>query len=251
MKVLRMIHTALVVLYIMMLFFFVSLSAFVPYFLLRILGKRGRADQILRSNGRFLSRRIIQGFGGTVSAEGLEKFPADAERICIVSNHQSLIDIPLLVGYLPVWAGFIAKEELTGVPFLRQWMRAMGCVYIMRGNPRSSIKMILDGVKAIKSGNPLIIFPEGTRSRSNTVNPFKPGSLKLATRSKSLLIPVTIQNTYHLWEEEKLLHPSELLLIIHDPIDTAELGEGEEKLLPQRVEAIISSSAQQAERSSG
>lgn len=234
-------------LYILILFFFVSLNAFIPYVLLRFLGKRRRADQILRSNGRFLSRRIIQGLGGKVSAEGLEKLPAGAERICIVSNHQSLIDVPLLVGYLPIQAGFIAKKELTSIPLLRQWMHAMGCVYIKRGNPRSSIKMILEGVKQIKSGNPLIIFPEGTRSRSNTVNPFKPGSLKLATRSKSLLIPVTIQNTYHLWEEDKLLHPSELHLTVHDPIDTAEFSEGEEKQLPKRVEQIISSAAQQSE----
>ncbi len=239
MKVIRFIYTVIVITYIMLLFAVITIAGLVPYTVLRLIGIRSAADRVLRRTGRFLARSIIKGMGGKVIPVGIEKIPADASKICIVSNHQSYIDIPLLVGYLPIWAGFIAKEELTKIPFLKQWMRSMGCVYIKRGNPRSSIKMILDGVKKIQSGCPLIIFPEGTRSRSNTVNSFKAGSLKLATRSKSLLVPITIQNTYQLWEEDNRIKRTNIYLIVHDPIDTELIDDEQEKQLPKQVEQTI------------
>ncbi len=244
MKIIRLIHTIAALAFVIILFILTSLAGLITYSILRLLGMRTNAYKVLRGSGRFLSKGIVRGMSGRVNTIGLDKIPADARRICIVSNHQSFFDIPLLVGYLPIWAGFIAKEELRRVPLLSQWMSSMECVYIRRGSARSSIKMILDGVKKIESGCPLIIFPEGTRSRSNNVNSFKTGSLKLATRSKSLLVPVTIQNTYQLWEEDNRVKPTDVYLVIHDPIDTSGITEEEEKLLPRRVEEIISLEAE-------
>lgn len=235
----RLIGTVLVLLYLAVLFVAVSLTGFVSYGLLRLIGLREQAERVLRKNGRFLSRGIISALRGRVHMTGLEHLPREAGRICVISNHQSYMDIPLLVGHFPIWAGFIAKEELRKVPLLRQWMDSMGCVTIKRGSARSSVKMILDGVKRIESGTPLIMFPEGTRSRSNTINRFKEGSLKLATRSKATIIPVTIQNTYRLWEEDHRVKATDIYMTVHPAVDTAGLTEEQKHELPKKLQDII------------
>jgi len=236
---LRTIHTLIVIPIIAVLFLIISCFTLISYGMLHLLRQKHAALRVLKSGGKTLSRVIIRGMGGKVHIKGLEKLPPESSKICIISNHQSYIDIPLLVGYFPLWGGFIAKEELRKIPILRQWMDSMGCVYIRRGNARSSVKMILDGVKRIEAGYPLIIFPEGTRSRSNKVKKFKEGSIKLATRAQAVIVPVTILNSYQLWEKDLRTKPTELYLILHDAIDTSAISGEEERQLPVRVQEII------------
>lgn len=235
----RLIRTALGLAGLALVFIFMSLGGLLGYGLLRLVDRPAAADRLLRSSGRGLSRGLITVMGGRVRIEGASNIPAHTGSVCIISNHQSFFDVPLLVGYVPIWAGFVAKEELKKAPLLKQWMRAMGCIYIKRGSARSSIKMILDGVEKLKQGSPLVIFPEGTRNSSNEVRPFKAGSLKLATRAKALILPITIQNTHHLWALEHRVSPRDIHIIIHEPIDTASLTSEQEKQLPRKVEQII------------
>ncbi len=243
----RVIHTVLAVTYIGLHFLLSLVTAFVPALLLKLLGLHAWADAVFRVNGKLMALGIMRSFGGRVRVFGSERFPQNDNRLCIISNHQSYLDIPLLVGYLPVWPGFIAKVEVRKVPVVNLWMSSMKCVYIKRGNPRSSIEMILEGTKRIKEGHPLVIFPEGTRSKSRKIHRFKAGSTKLATRSRGVIVPVTILNTYRLWEEDHLAHPTDICLMIHEPIDTAKLTDEEEKQLPQRVEAVINEGARELE----
>lgn len=243
----RVIHTVLALMYIGLHFLFSLITAFLPALLFKIFRLHGWADAVFRANGKLMAWGIIRSLGGRVRVFGRERFPEEENRLCIISNHQSYLDIPLLVGYLPIWPGFIAKVEVRKVPVVNMWMSSMKCVYIKRGNPRSSIEMILEGAKRIKEGHPLVIFPEGTRSKSRNIMPFKAGSTKLATRSRGVIIPVTVLNTYRLWEEDHLAHPADICLMIHDPIDTSKLTEEEEKQLPARVEAVINEGARQLE----
>lgn len=235
----RIIHTALALVAMALVFIFMSLVGLIGYGLLRLFGASAAADRHLRRSGRTLSRGLIVAMGGRVHLEGVEKIPTHTGSICVISNHQSLFDVPLLVGYVPIWAGFVAKEELKRAPLLRQWMRAMGCVFIKRGSARSSIKMILDGVEKLKQGSPLVVFPEGTRNPSNKVRPFKAGSLKLATRAKAIILPITIKNTHMLWAKDHRVARQDIYITIHDPIDTAALSSEEEKQLTRRVEQVI------------
>ncbi len=229
--------------YIILHFIISIIIGIFPAKVLFLLGFRHAADRILELNGRYLSRGIVISLGGVVHISGVEHLKAEGGRICLVSNHQSYVDIPLIVSYIPLLMGFVAKAELRRIPMLSSWMRALGCVYIDRTSARSSVKAIFDGVKTIKSGHPLVIFPEGTRSRSNGFGEFKPGSLKLATRAKAVILPVTIQNTYKLiegrWTTKSLRIP--IYLTIHPPIPTADLSDEDLKALPQRVYDTIES----------
>jgi len=232
-------HIYLATLYACIHFLFSMILGIIPGTILRTLGLKKIAERYIRYNGEMLSRGIVVALGGYVTIKGLEHIPKNEKRLCFVSNHKSLVDIPLVVGYLPIPLGFIAKKELHNIPILRTWMDILGCVYIDRNDLRSQIKAILDGVSAIKAGRPQLIFPEGTRSKSESFGTFKPGSIKLATRAKAIILPLTINNTSLLLESKTRIRRQELELIIHEPIDTAKLSDAELKELPERVFSII------------
>ena len=191
----KTIQLVLAGIYIILHFIISMILGVIPAKLLMLLGMRRASERLLRFNGYLLSKGIVTSLGGRVTVIGKENIPLDERRICFVSNHQSYADIPLLVSYIPILAGFVAKQELTRIPILNSWMKALGCVFIDRSSARSSIKAIFDGVASIKAGHPLFIFPEGTRSKSREFGEFKAGSLKLATRAKAIIIPITIDGT--------------------------------------------------------
>lgn len=182
--------------------------------------------------------RIIDS-GSTINVKGLENIP-DRNGILFMSNHQSNFDILLLLSELPVNHGFIAKVELDNIPFFSRWMRCIHCLFMDRSDMKQSAQTIIDGIKQLKAGINMVIFPEGTRSKGAPVGEFKSGSFKLATKSKAPIVPVTIDGTYKVMEQNKnKIKPAEINLTIHKPIYTDNLTKEEAAALPQRVRDII------------
>jgi len=189
--------------------------------------------------GAAYSRHLLWLGGAKVAVTGLENIPKDRRDICFISNHQSYVDIPFIVGYIPRLTGFVAKAELYKVPFLRIWLKALGCVKLERGSGRSAIAMISAGSKSIRDGHPLVMFPEGTRSRSSVMGQFKPGSLKIATRYGAMIVPITIDGTYHMLEEHNRVCGARITMIVHPSIDAGKLSAREVEELPDRLWNII------------
>ncbi len=178
--------------------------------------------------------------GARVNVHGLENLPKDKKGILFVSNHQSNFDILLLLSYLPVAKGFIAKTELGKFPFVNQWMRRIHCLFMDRHDVKQAAGVILDGIKQLKNGINMVIFPEGTRSKTGALGEFRGGSFKLATKSKCTLVPLTIDGTRGLMEANHyMIKNGTVDLYIHKPIDTAELTKEEAAELPARVKGII------------
>ena len=232
-------HIFIAMTYIVLHFIFSLIFGLFPAAILRAIGATDLSRRWIRFHSIALSRGILASLGGRVTVQGLEHLPEHEKRLCIIANHQSVVDIPLIVGFLPVLTGFIAKQELTKNPIIILWREALNCGYIDRKNPRSQVRAIIDGAKRIQEGHPLLIFPEGTRSRSERFGEFKPGSVKLATRAKAVIIPVTIQNTFRLFERKSGLRRVPVGLVVHAPITTADLDEQELKSLPSRVRDIL------------
>ena len=138
------------------------------------------------------ARFILKIAGAKVTVKGEENIPKD-DTVLFVSNHQSNFDIPLLMAYINVPKGFIGKKELEYIH----------CVFMDRDNLRKSAEAIVDGIKLLRSGYSMVIFPEGTRSKGKPVDEFKAGSFKLATKSKRAIVPVTINGTYKLLEANR------------------------------------------------
>lgn len=179
--------------------------------------------------------------GAKVKIYGEENIPKDMP-VLFVSNHQGNFDIALFMSFIDKPKGYISKIEMTKIPVLRTWMEYMNCVFMERGNLRKAAEAISEGIKILKSGYSLVLFPEGTRSRGNTMNEFKAGGFKLATKSKVPIVPVTIKGSYKLMEQNNSkIVPAEVEMYIHPMIETANLTREEETELSDRVKAVIQS----------
>lgn len=111
------------------------------------------------------------------------------------ANHQSHLDIPVLLVALPVSFRFAAKKELFRIPFLGWHLRRSGHVRVDRHNPHSAVKSFRGASRRLLSGTSLLFFPEGATSLDGGIQPFKAGGFVLAERSQAEAIPVTIRGS--------------------------------------------------------
>lgn len=231
-----MIHTVIFALFFLITLI-LSVLIHIPYYIFHFIGRRELCERWVHFCLRNWSRALLFVAGARVEVNGIENVPDG--NLLIVSNHQSYFDILIVVGYVPKLTGFIAKRSLKYIPLFSDWMRKIHCVFINRKNLKESYGSIMEGVKSIKSGNSLLVFPEGTRSKGNKMNRFKPGSFKLAELTGVPILPITIDGAYHLFEEKGKIQSARVYLTIHKPIITRDLAEEEKKELPGKVFSIV------------
>jgi 1-acyl-sn-glycerol-3-phosphate acyltransferase len=202
-------------------------------------GDRQGRDEYLYSVVRTWAKAMVANSGSRVTVTGIENIPAEGS-VLFVSNHQSDFDIPLMLGYLSKNKGFVAKVELENFPLLSRWMRETRCVFLDRKDLRKSIKTIREGAEILKSGHSLIIFPEGTRSRSPRTGEFKKGSLKMAVKANVPVVPVTINHSWKIMGTRGLIiAPADVELTVSPAIYPDKLTEDERQNLSDIVRGII------------
>jgi 1-acyl-sn-glycerol-3-phosphate acyltransferase len=213
----------------------------VVYFLLGLLGRKQAQAKFLDLVTRTWARLLIFIAGGRVKVSGLENLPVGG-GILFVSNHQGAFDIPLLLGYVPGLKGFVSKKENRRLPIVGTWMKLLHCIFMDRRNLRQSAQAIARGVSDLQAGRSLIVFPEGTRSKSGVMKRFKEGSFKLATRSGASIVPLTIDGSYRLLEGNRgRITPGKVHLHIHPAIRLQDLSAAETDILTETVQRIIAS----------
>ena len=220
------------------LFLLVTMAGFLPLLILKAAGSSREAQYYLGKYGRFVTRSILYGMGTKIHVEGLENIPAH-RPYCYISNHQANADILLLMATVPKAAGFIAKVELRYLPIIRTWMHLMGCYFLQRNSLKDGLKAMLYGADEIKKGHPMIIFPEGTRSQGPVMLPFRKGGIKLATKAKSLAVPVAIHGTYRVFEQKGYFRPTWVGIKFFPPVDTAPSKRTDEDFLADRIRMQI------------
>lgn len=184
------------------------------------------------------AERQIKNSGAKINIVGEENIPKGT--VLFVSNHQSNFDIAVIMACIKKEKGFVAKKELLKLPLIRDWMVEMECVFLDRSDIRASAKAITDAINILKKGQSMVVFPEGTRSKERKMGEFKSGSFKLATKSKVPIVPITIDGTYKIMEENNnRIKPAEVKITIHKPIDTEGISKDEENELPEKVKGII------------
>ncbi len=177
--------------------------------------------------------------GCKVNVRGLENIPKD-QTVLFVCNHQSNFDIPLMITTLPGKKGFIAKIETLKLPFVRDWMRFMRCVFMDRSDLRKQVKSISEGIDILKSGHSMVLFPEGTRSPDGQLLDFKAGGFKLATKSGVPIVPVTINGSMHLMKKGTLkITPAEVEIIVGKAIFMTDEMNKETVKLSEHVKSTI------------
>lgn len=174
-----------------------------------------------------------------VKVVGYENIP---DRPCVfIGNHTSILDCPLLIVASKRSIGFIAKKELIKVPIIGYWINQSKCVPIDRENARDAVKAINEGVQNIKDGYSMAVFPEGTRSLNGVLGEFKKGSMKLATKAKAPIVPVSIDRAYRGFEIDRKFKSIDTTVTFGKPIYTENLNLEEERGLSERIRSTIAS----------
>jgi 1-acyl-sn-glycerol-3-phosphate acyltransferase len=163
----------------------------------------------------------------------------ESEPYIIVANHQSLFDIPLIIGYVYP-AGFIAKKELEKAPIIASFIKSLGSVFIDRKNPSQAAKALRELRKKLLEGRKLALFPEGTRTLDGNVKKFKKGSLMIPYRYGIKIVPVSIDGTYYMNKKgEHLIKPHKVKIKIFKAIDPKDF-ENENELIEYIYNLIAS-----------
>ena len=185
------------------------------------------------------SRWILRAAGTPVLVEGLERVPRDGP-VVYASNHSSMFDIWALSAVLPGSTRFLAKEELTRIPLLGPAMVRAGHIAIDRVNRKRAFAAYDRAAASIRRGISAIVFPEGTRSRTGELLPFKNAPFGLAITAQVPLVPVYVHNTFEILPRGGwVLRPRPIRVLIGDPLETAGLSPGDREALRERTRAAM------------
>ncbi len=189
---------------------------------------------------QYAFRLIIWISGVKVTVIGEENIPD--EPVLFAGNHRSYFDIVLTYARCRRLTGYIAKKEMLRYPLLRNWMKALYCIFLDRDNVKEGLKSILQAIEYVKAGVSICIFPEGTRNRGEELSmlPFKKGSLKIAEKSGCAIIPMSLNNTNSIFEAHiPMIRKTHVIIEYGKPIYPKELDKDTKKHLEEYVQDII------------
>ncbi|HEY0784389.1 MAG TPA: lysophospholipid acyltransferase family protein, partial [Acidobacteriaceae bacterium] len=148
------------------------------------------------------------------------------------SNHLSYMDTPAIFASLPFQFRIVARSNLWQVPFIGWHLNRSGQIPVNVENPRASIASLGGGVKTLREGMPVFVFPEGGRTRDGRPGTFMNGPAFMAIRARVPLVPMALIGTYELLPmHTKQFYPGPVLLAVGEPIDTSAYS-------PRDVEAL-------------
>jgi len=213
-----------------------------------VLGTLSLGSSVVDSRGHFAhwcartwSWLILATTGVRVEVRGLERL-VPAKTYVFVANHQSIYDIPVLFASLPYQLRIIAKDSLGRFPFLGWHLSRTGHLLVNRRkvDPRGVFEWA-NGLTG--KGLSLLVFPEGTRSATGHLGPFKGGSLYPAVQAGLPIVPISVSGSRHVMRKGRLMTcPGDVELVVHEPIATEAAREPDiraVRALAARVREII------------
>jgi 1-acyl-sn-glycerol-3-phosphate acyltransferase len=204
---------------------------------------RHRGDVTQRAPGRWMRR-----FGRTSSKlspiwdfswEGTPPADIDRRAYVVVCNHESNAD-PFLLSHLPWDMRWIAKEEIFRLPLLGLLMRAGGDIELKRGDKESVTAMLDESLATLKAGMPIMMFPEGTRSKDGNLLPFKDGAFDLAIKAQVPVLPLALRGTKDCMRKGAMaLGNAKAKVRVLDPIATTGMTASDVGALRDRTRDLI------------
>lgn len=185
--------------------------------------------------------RCVRFLAGTkVTYIGEENIPQDTP-VLYIGNHRSFFDIVLTYVRVPRPTGYIAKKSMEKVPLLNIWMRNLHCLFLDRENLKAGAQTIIEAIHMMRDGKSVCIFPEGTRNKEEgTLLPFHEGSFKIAVKADCPIIPMTINNSAAVFENQfPKIKKAHVIIEYGKPIYIKELPKEQQKKIASYVQDII------------
>ncbi|HEX7243644.1 MAG TPA: lysophospholipid acyltransferase family protein [Longimicrobiaceae bacterium] len=185
------------------------------------------------------ARAIVRAAGVRIETRGLENVRPEAQ--VIVSNHVSWFDIFALASVLPVPFHFVAKKELERIPLFGAAWKAAGHVSIDRSNRQLALESLRRAGEQIRrERSAVIIYPEGTRSRTGRLQPFKKGAFMLAVEAGVPVVPTVMVGSYDVMRPDSWrIRPRPVQIHFAEPIPTDGYGGSSGEALMERVYGVV------------
>jgi len=185
-----------------------------------------------------LFRRYTDRIMRELRVEGMENLPSCGA--VLVANHQSIVDIPMLLSAFPRPVRFLAKRELGEIPLFGKAMAAAGNLFIDRDDPRNAVRMLRDVGARLRDGRLVVVFPEGTRSGDGSIGEFRPGAFYLAQKSGAPVVPVYIGGGRIALPKGSLrVRPADLLVRVLPPLSPDEGAGGSKEQIAESVRSRL------------
>jgi 1-acyl-sn-glycerol-3-phosphate acyltransferase len=166
---------------------------------------------------------------------GAELLPLDRAAV-YCANHQSNVDPPLLFTALHPRMHILYKAEIEQIPILARAFRMGGFIPVDRRNKEAAMRAIEAGAASMRHGNSFLIFPEGTRSKTEDLLPFKKGGFIMAIKAGAPIVPVAVQGGRAAMRRgSRIIRPVTISIRVGAPIPTAGLDLKERDALIARV----------------
>lgn len=220
-------------------FLVLSIPIFFVEWLIGLLNREKRDYSSLRIV-QWAFRNILKITGVSVTVIGEENVPD--EPVLFIGNHRSYFDILLTYSRCRRLTGYVAKKEMLRYPLLRTWMKNLYCLFLDRSTPREGLKTILQAIEYVKKGISICIFPEGTRNDGEELSmlPFKDGALKIAEKTGCPIIPISLNNTHAMFEQQfPRIRKVHVVVEYGEPIHVQELDKDTKKHLGNYCKDII------------
>ena len=193
------------------------------WLVLLVLPKGPGAGRALRSCARWVIR--ASGCGFVVhGAAGLRV----AAPAVVVANHTSYLDSVVLMAALPIECRFVANHGLATIPFIATAIRKAEYLTVNRAQLRDRAACVLDVRRSLSEGASVVVYPEGTTSRTGEMLPFRLGAFKVAVAAGRPVVPITLTGTARIWPRGTwMMRRGVIAVRIHAPIDPTARGPAE------------------------
>ncbi|MFH1542263.1 MAG: lysophospholipid acyltransferase family protein [bacterium] len=175
--------------------------------------------RLFQTSAHYWTKVLVFASGIKIQKTGLKNIPQD-KAVIFASNHQGAVDVMLLLAVLPIGFRFAIKKELFKIPLFGWYIKKAGYFSIDRKMIRSAYRTVEEIIAIVQSGGSVLIFPEGTRTKTGELGTFKRGSLLAALKSKAAIMPVAISGSFHILPKGSLiLHPRPVKFSVGQPIE--------------------------------
>jgi 1-acyl-sn-glycerol-3-phosphate acyltransferase len=206
-----------------------------------LLDRNGRMQHKFARAWSWLTMKTILSPLTVVGAEHLGVGEgANAKPRVYAVTHASALDIPILYVYLPFQFRIIFKSELLAYPFVGWHLKRSGQVCINQQNPMASIGAVKSALRSLRAGTPLVIFPEGGRTRDGKLQPFLPGAFFLAIKAQADIVPIALVDTFDLLPMNTYhVKCQPLEMRVGEPVSTVGLTLRDTEIVSAKVKAAI------------